>query len=99
VADALGPHLAADCGIAAAQHKLGVMYTNGLGVAEDVDEGERWLALAAVQGYVADETDRQHTNQTSAALHYFRPAAAQGHLEAQFIKYARRKRASDYTTR
>ena len=42
--------LAADQGLAGAQHNLGLMYDNGEGVPEDDAEAVRWLRLAADQG-------------------------------------------------
>ena len=42
---------AADKGYAAAQHNLGHMYSDGLGVSKDLEEARRWTVLAADQGY------------------------------------------------
>ncbi len=42
---------AADQGYAGAQHKLGVMYATGRGVAQDYLEAVEWYRLAANQGY------------------------------------------------
>jgi len=41
----------ADQGDATAQNNLGVMYTKGRGVPQDVAEAGRWYRLAAVQGH------------------------------------------------
>lgn len=41
----------AEKGMAAAQYKLGLMYENGRGVPKDLDQAEKWYALAADQGY------------------------------------------------
>lgn len=41
---------AAERGVAAAQHDLGVMYAEGEGVAEDDHEAVRWFRKAAEQG-------------------------------------------------
>ena len=41
---------AAEQGDAAAQHTLGIMYANGLGVPQDDAEAVRWYRLAAEQG-------------------------------------------------
>ena len=41
----------AEQGMAEAQHKLGIMYTNGEGVAQDYAEAVKWYRLAAEQGY------------------------------------------------
>ena len=42
--------LAAQQGLAQAQHNLGVLYDNGSGVAQDYGEAVRWYFLAADQG-------------------------------------------------
>ena len=42
--------LAAEQGIAQAQHNLGVMYDNGWGVRQDYQTALKWYALAAEQG-------------------------------------------------
>ncbi len=41
----------AEKGMAAAQYKLGLLYENGRGVPKDLDQAEKWYALAADQGY------------------------------------------------
>lgn len=41
----------ADQGDAVAQHDLGVIYENGLGVPQNYDEAVKWYHLAAEQGY------------------------------------------------
>lgn len=47
----------AEQGNARAQNNLGVMYENGKGVAEDVNEAVRWYRLAAAQGYSGAQYD------------------------------------------
>ncbi len=46
----LWDRLAAELGLAAAQHNLGVMYDRGEGVPKDNAEAVRWYRLAAEQG-------------------------------------------------
>jgi TPR repeat protein len=43
--------LLADYGDAAAQHNLGLMYENGLGVGQNMEEAMRWYRLAADQAF------------------------------------------------
>ncbi len=43
--------LLADYGDAAAQHNLGLMYENGLGVGQNTAEAMRWYRLAADQAF------------------------------------------------
>ena len=43
--------LAAEQGLANAQHNLGVMYDNGRGVPQDDAEAVKWYRLAAEQGF------------------------------------------------
>lgn len=47
----------AEQGNARAQNNLGVMYENGKGVAQDINEAVRWYRLAAVQGYSGAQYD------------------------------------------
>jgi len=83
--------LAADKGLGTAQYKLGVMYNNGLGVAQDYTEALRWYRLAADQGHAWAQynlgtmhRDGEGVPQNYAeALRWFRLAADQGQAEAQ----------------
>jgi len=43
--------LLADYGDAAAQHNLGLMYENGLGVGQNMEQAMRWYRLAADQAF------------------------------------------------
>ena len=43
--------MAADRGSCQGQHNVGVCYHNSFGVSRDEEEGDRWLRLAADQGY------------------------------------------------
>ena len=43
----------ADEGNAQAQYKLGILYDDGLGVAQDVAEALKWYRLAADQGFAS----------------------------------------------
>jgi uncharacterized protein len=46
----------AEQGDADAQHRLGLMYANGRGVAKDYEKAAEWYLKAALQGY-ADARD------------------------------------------
>lgn len=41
----------AEAGCVEAQHDVGVMYLNGEGVGQQLDEGVKWIRLAANQGF------------------------------------------------
>ena len=41
----------AEQGVAEAQHRLAIMFQNGLGVAPNPEEGLKWMKAAAEQGY------------------------------------------------
>lgn len=47
----------AEQGNARAENNIGVMYENGKGVSQDVDEAIRWYRLAAAQGYAGAQYD------------------------------------------
>ena len=83
---------AAERGEASAQHSLGLMYDQGLGVAQDYTEAVAWYLKAAGQGnadaqsrlgqlYAAGKGVAQDPGQ---ALAWFRKAADQGVAGAQF---------------
>lgn len=64
----------AERGEADAQFKIGFMYYHGRGVERDIDEGMRWLRLAADQG--------DAEGQYNLALGYARPGPSQDLVEA-----------------
>ena len=43
--------MAAEQGLAQAQHNLGVIYDKGVGISQDVAEAENWYRKAAAQGH------------------------------------------------
>jgi hypothetical protein len=47
----------AEQGLARAQNNLGVMYENGKGVRQDIDEALKWYRLAAEQGYAGAQNN------------------------------------------
>ena len=83
---------AADQGLADAQNDLGVMYQEGLGVAQDSAAAVTWWRKAAEQGlpqaeyrlgaayHRANGVEQNY----EAALHWYRKAATQGEPEAQY---------------
>jgi TPR repeat protein len=83
---------AAAQGDAKAQNNLGVMYDNGLGVAQDYKEAMKWYRLAAAKGLATAQTNlglMYYNSQGVAqdykeAMKWFRLAADQGAASAQF---------------
>ena len=83
--------LAADQGHAAAQNRLGRMYTNGEGVPENDTEAVRWFRLAADQGVAAAQFNlglmygrgEGVPQDDVQAYVWFSLAAAQGNSNAQ----------------
>lgn len=80
---------AAAKGNAEAQTRLGLLYDEGIGVAQDTDAAMAWYAKAAAQGDDMAELalGRHHADDlgdNAEALRYFRRAAEQGNLEAQY---------------
>lgn len=82
---------AADQGQAYAQYKLGVLYSNGLGVAQDHVAARAWYEKAAKQGNAAAQDNLgvlYHNGQGGLqddvyARYLFREAATQGYAGAQ----------------
>ncbi len=82
---------AAQLGNAAAQALVGMMYDEGIGVAQDYKEAVRWYRLAAQQGYADAQynlgvmyKDGQGVAQDyKEAVRWYRLAAQQGLAEAQ----------------
>jgi hypothetical protein len=83
---------AVEGGHAYAQYKLGFCYSNGKGVAKDVEAAAEWYAKAAAQGLAAAQNNLGvlHKNGTGAvqdfkaAAAWFAKGAAQGQAGAQF---------------
>jgi TPR repeat protein len=83
---------AAQQGNAAAQALVGMMYNEGLGIAQDYKEAERWYRLAAQQGYADAQynlgvmyKDGQGVAQDyKEAVRWWRMAAKQGNANAQY---------------
>lgn len=82
----------AEQGIAEAQHDLGVLYHNGLGVPQDHEEAAKWFRKAAYQGYaqarfnlaVMYEHGRGVPQDYQEAAKWYHKAADQGDARAQF---------------
>ena len=82
----------AEQGNAIAQHNLGVMYADGLGVLKDDTEAVRWYRLAAEQGQAQAQyglgrmyvTGRSVLKDDAEAAKWFRLAAEQGDASAQY---------------
>jgi len=82
---------AAEQGYADAQFNLGLLYANGDGVAQDMEEAAELFMLAAEQGHVDAENNlgaMYYTGEGVArdeqkAIEWFEKAAAQGNEEAQ----------------
>jgi TPR repeat protein len=78
-------------GIALAQHKLGVMYMNGQGVAHDDAQAVRWYHQAAAQGFTPAQNNlglmyaegRGVTKDEAKAVQLYTQAANQGYALAQ----------------
>ena len=83
--------LAAEQGLASAQHNLGFMYANGTGVPQDDAEAARWVRLAAEQGLAVAQFNLGSWYGTGAgvaqddaeAARWYRLAAEQGDAVAQ----------------
>ena len=83
--------MAAEQGHSDAQFRLGNIYENGTGVAQDYSEALRYNRMAAEQGHSNAQFDignmyevgRGVAQDISEALRYWRLAADQGHSEAQ----------------
>jgi len=73
-----------------AQHWLGILYSNGTGVAQDKAEGLRWSMLAAAQGHDDAQFDVGECYERgevvaaneAEAIRWYRRAAASGHYQA-----------------
>ena len=82
----------AEQGDAAAQFNLGIIYDQGLGVAQDYVQAVRWYKLAAEQGDASAQfnlgvmyDEGQGVAQDYVqAVRWYKLAAAQGHADAQF---------------
>jgi uncharacterized protein len=82
----------AEQGNAAAQHQLGIMYTNGQGLPQNDAEAVNWFRLAADQGYALAQSGlgymyfsgRGVPQNDTEAVRWFRLAADQGDALAQF---------------
>ena len=84
--------MAAEQGLAQAQHNLGVMYVNGEGVPQNSAEAARWSRMAAEQGLAqaqfnlglmyakGDGVPKDHAE----AVRWYRMAAEQGDAKAQY---------------
>lgn len=81
----------AERGNAGAEHRLGVMYAMGLGVARDYGRAAAWLRKSADHGYASAENDlgvlydqgRGVPEDPAKAARWFLKAAVQGHAGAQ----------------
>jgi hypothetical protein len=82
----------AEQGVAEAQLGVGVMYSDGQGVAADPSEAVKWLRRAAEQGLADAQLSlanmyflgRQIPGDPAEAVRWYRRAAEQGHPQAQF---------------
>ena len=85
---------AAEKGLAPAQSRLGYMYVEGLGVAQDYVQAEHWYRMAANQGdidarvhlgtmYYSGVEDYGIHKDFNKAFHYYSDAAHDGDAEAQ----------------
>jgi TPR repeat protein len=82
---------AAQLGNAAAQALVGMMYDEGIGVAQDYKEAVRWYQLAAQQGYadaqynlgIMYKDGQGITQDYKEAVRWYKLAAQQGHAKAQ----------------
>jgi hypothetical protein len=82
----------AEQGIAVAQFAVGVMYSDGRGVAKDPTEGEKWYLKAAEQGLALAQLSLGSAyflgfgvkEDHSKAVKWYRRAAEQGWTQAQF---------------
>jgi TPR repeat protein len=78
---------AADQGNAQAQSNIGVLYENGLGVAQDDVEAGRWYGKAADQGNASSQNNVgrlfEKGHDYAKAMRWYREAADQGSVVAQ----------------
>ncbi len=82
---------AAEHGNAAAQYSLGVLYTDGLGVAADPHRAVAWYQRSAAQGYAKAENNlawfyangKGVARDPGLAASWYRKAAEQGNAKAQ----------------
>lgn len=85
-------HPLAEQGIAVAQFAIGVMYSDGRGVAKDPVEGNKWSLKAAEQGLALAQLNLGSAyflgfgikQDHSEAMKWYRRAAEQGWTQAQF---------------
>jgi TPR repeat protein len=83
--------LAAVQGLAFAQFNLGVLYENGMGIAHNYREAERWYRLAAVQGVALAQFNLGQLYEKGLgvprdykeAVKWYRLAAGQGVAQAK----------------
>lgn len=86
-------HMAAEQGLELAQFELGVAYTEGKGVAQNVGEAKHWYTLAVEQGNLAAHYNLghlwiwslEHTTDPFADAEWFRARAEQGDAPAQWV--------------
>ena len=86
--------LAANQGHVLAQYNLGIIYSNGNGVAPDDTEAARWYELAAQQGYVLAQSSlglqysagRGVSRDPVRALMWLNLAAARGDKRAATVR-------------
>ncbi len=82
----------AEQGDASAQHNLGLMYANGLGVPKDEQQAVAWYRKAAEQGNASAQLNlgvmHEHgqgvPKDDQQAVAWYRKAAEQGHASAQY---------------
>jgi TPR repeat protein len=85
--------LAAEQGLADAQHNLGCLFKDGRGVAQDDGEAVRWYRLAAEQGHAKAQLSlglgfhlgKGVKQDYVEAVRWYRLAAEQGNADAQFL--------------
>lgn len=81
----------ADQGIAAAQHRLGFMYSFGQGVSKDSAEAVKWYRKAADQGLAKSQHNLGYlyakgdgvTRDSAESAKWYTKAAEQGNIESQ----------------
>ena len=78
----------AEDGMAAAQFRLGLLYENGRGVAEDLDAAEAWYERAAAQGYAEAFYNlgylRYAGGDAADAVRWWTSAARRGNADAMY---------------
>ena len=82
----------ADKGGIIAQHSLGVMYDNGIGVKENREEAKKWYRKAAEQGHADAQflfgamlrKGKGVLEDHKESVKWYRKAAEQGHASAQY---------------